>query len=147
MGRYIEWDDIIDRYPELNTVYGADEMAPTFINYAETFVDGMLASHFTPPFSNNNMTVRDLSIDNVYYRAGKFKLDNAAQVWSDMLVHVEMLKNGDAQMITDSGELISSRASQAVYSNTQSYHTAFGMDAVENWRIDEDQAIADSDKR
>lgn len=147
MGRYIEWDDVIDRYPELNTVSGADEMAPAFINYAESWVDGMLSSHFTPPFSNNNMVIRDIVIDNVYYRAGRFKLDNANQVWSDTLAYIEMLKSGDANMVTQSGDVLDTRASGAIYSSTQSYHSAFGMDDPIDWSIDTDQQDADKDSR
>jgi phage gp36-like protein len=147
MGRYIEWDDVVNRYPELDTVSGADEMGPTHIDHAESFIDSILSSHFTPPFSSNNMTVKDLSIDNVYYRAGKFKLDNAAQVWSDTLVFIEMLKNGQASMISDSGELLGIRATGAIYSNTQSYHSSFGMDDPICWAIDSDHQIADADAR
>ena len=147
MGKYIEWDDVIDRYPELNTVSGADEMGPTHIVHAEAFIESMLASNFTPPFSSNNMTIKDLCIDNVYYRAGRFKLNNAAQVWSDSLFFMEMLKSGEASMITTSGDVAGARSAGAVYSNTQSYHSAFGMDDVEDWSIDSDQIKADRDAR
>lgn len=143
MGRYIEWDDAIDRYPELNTLAGADELSSAYIVYAETFIDGMLASDFTPPFSNNNSTVRDLTIDNVYYRAGRFKTEDASRIWSESMQFIKMLKKGDAEMISTSGDLLGLRNTGTVFSTTQSYHSAFGMNPVEEQHIDEDQITAD----
>jgi len=147
MGRYINWGDVVDRYPVINTLGGSDEFEETHIQFAETFIDGLLASHFTPPFSDNNMTVRDLVIDNVFYRAGKFKLDNTEQVWSDTLYTIELLKKGASAMISTSGEVLSLRSTGAIYSSTQSYHSSFGIDDPINWSIDSDQQIADDDPR
>ena len=147
MGRYIEWDDVVSRYPALDTLGGSDEFETTHIQYAEVFIDGMLASHFTPPFSNNNMTVRDLVIDNVYYRAGKFKLDDAEQVWSDTLYTISLLKSGDSAMISTSGDMLGLRSGGAIYSSTQSYHSSFGIDDPIDWEIDSDKAQADIDAR
>jgi len=82
MGRYIDWNDVIDRYPTLNTLGGADELSSSYIVYSEAFVDGVLANHYTIPFSSNNMIIRDLCIDQVYWRAARFKLDDATGVKS-----------------------------------------------------------------
>jgi hypothetical protein len=147
MGRYINWDDVIDRYQELNTLGGADELSSSYIVYSEAYVDGILSTHFTPPFSDNNMIVRDLAIDVCYWRAARFKLDDAVEVKSSVFETVGLLKDGHINMYDEAGTLIPSIDKSFVWSNTQSYHTAFGMDAVTNWEIDEDQVIADEDKR
>lgn len=147
MGRYIDWEDVINRYPELNTLGGADELSSSYIVYSEAFVDGSLSTHFTPPFSNNNMIVRDLTIDMCYWRAARFKLDDAVQVKSSFFETIGLLKDGQINMFDEAGTLIPSLDKSFVYSNTQSYHSAFGMDPVEDWTIDEDQIIDDSDKR
>jgi hypothetical protein len=147
MGRYIHWDDVIDRYQELNTLGGADELSSSYIVYSEAYVDGILSTHFTPPFSDNNMIVRDLAIDVCYWRAARFKLDDAVEVKSSVFETVGLLKDGHINMYDEAGTLIPSIDKSFVWSNTQSYHTAFGMDAVTNWEIDEDQVIADEDKR
>jgi hypothetical protein len=47
MGRYIDWSDALDRYPELNTLGGADELSSSYIVYSEAFVDSVLKSHWT----------------------------------------------------------------------------------------------------
>jgi hypothetical protein len=50
-------------------------------------------------------------------------------------------------MISTSGEVIGLRSAGAIYSSTESYHSAFGMDDPICWAIDSDQQIADSDAR
>jgi len=138
MGRYIEWDDVIDRYPELNTLGGADQLSSAYIVYSEAFVDGVLGNHYTTPFSNNNMIVRDLAIDYCYWRAARFKFDDAVQVKSSFFEIVGMIKKGDVVMITDSGEIVNQIKKQlGIYSSTQSYHSSFGMLPVEDQHIDE----------
>ncbi len=146
MGRYIEWDDVIDRYPELNTLAGADEMSSAYIVYSEAFTDSMLANCYTVPFSNNNMTVRDLSIDCTYWRAARFKIEDAMQVGSAYFDTIEMLKKGTMVMIDTEGKIISGiRKEIGLVSTTQSYHSAFGMHPDIEWHIDEDNIIADRD--
>lgn len=148
MGRYIEWDDVVDRYPELNTLGGADELGPAYIDYAESFVDGLLSDKYTVPFSNNNMVIRDLAIDYVYYRAARFKFEDAASVQSAFFGVIAMIKNGDLNMVDTSGEVITGiEKIMGIYSTTESYHTAFGIDDPINWRISSDQMSDVQDSR
>lgn len=148
MGRYIEWDDVVDRYPELNSIGGADEFGPTYVDYAEAFVDGALSDKYTVPFSNNNMTIKDLCIDYCYWRAGRFKLADAADVQSAFFGTVKMIKDGFLNLINTSGEVISGAEKvMGIHSSTESYHTAFGIDDPINWRVDSDQIDAVQDSR
>jgi hypothetical protein len=51
-------------------------------------------------------------------------------------------------MIDETGaEIPGVNAGGAVYSNTQSYSTSFGMDDPINWDIDEDQIDDEATKR
>jgi len=147
MGRYIDWEDVIDRYPELNTLGGADQLSSAYIVYAESYVDAALSTHFTPPFSSNNMIIRDLSIDWCFWRAARFKLDDAIEVKSSFWETVGLLKDRQLNMYDDAGTLIPSLDKSFVVSNTNSYHTSFGMDDPINWKIDEDHADDDEGKR
>jgi phage gp36-like protein len=147
MGRYINWEDVIDRYQELNTLGGADQLSSAYIVYSEAYVDGILSTHFTPPFSSNNMIVRDLCIDWAYWRAARFKLEDAVSVKSSFFETVGFLKDGQVQMYDEAGTLIPSVEKSLAWSNTQSYHSAFGMDAIEHWKIDENQADDDEEER
>lgn len=147
MGKYIEWDDVVDRYPEIDSLSGSDELSPTYITYAEAYTEAALSGAFTPPFSSNNLTIRDLCIDCTYFRAGRGKLDNADAVKSDWFATIQMLTGGTMSMVTTSGAVILSDKSLGAYSSTQSYSTSFGFDAIEDWEIDCDHQQADYDAR
>jgi len=148
MGRYIDWEDVIDRYPVLNTVGGADEVSSTYIVYAEAMTEGLLASKYTVPFSNNNMTVKNLAIDYTYWMAARFKLEDAVAVYSSYYGTIRMLKKDQMEMILDDGTLVTgARKNSGIYSSTQSYHSALGIDDPINWRVDSDQMDASQDAR
>ena len=116
------------------------------IVYSEAFVDGVLANHYTIPFSNNNMIIRDLTIDYCYWRAARFKFEDATQVKSAFFDTVKMIKNGHVQMIDEAGNIIP-QVKQAVglFSNTMSYHSSFGMNDPIEWHIDESNITDDRD--
>lgn len=148
MGRYIDWSDIVDRYPEIETLGGAAEIGETHINYAEAFIDGMLSDRFTPPFSNNNMTIKDLSIDAVYWRAGRFKFEDAASIYSMTIQTISMLRKGELNMVDSGGNVLEvGEKTMGIYSSTESYHSAFGIDDPINWRIDSDYMSDVQDSR
>jgi len=148
MGRYIDWEDVIDRYPVLNTLGGSDEISSTYIVYAEAMTEGLLASKYTVPFSNNNMTVKDLSIDYAYWMAARFKLEDAVAVYSAYFGTIRMLKKDQMEMILTDGTLVTdARKNTGIYSTTQSYHSAFGIDEPDNWRVDSDQMSDAQDSR
>ena len=137
---------MIDRYPTLNTLGGSDELSSSYIVYAEAFVDGVLAQHYTIPFSNNNMIIRDLSIDYCYWRAARFKFEDAVEVKSAFFDTISMIKLGQVTMIDEAGTIIEQTKQQiGLTSTTQSYHSAFGMNDVVEWHISEQQIIDDRD--
>jgi hypothetical protein len=74
-------------------------------------------------------------------------LDDAIEVKSSFFETVGLLKNGHLQMYDEAGTLIPALDKSFAWSNTQSYHTAFGMDDPVRWRIDEDQQDDDEGKR
>ena len=148
MGRYIDWEDVIDRYPVLNTVGGADEVSSAYIVHAEAMTEGLLASKYTVPFSSNNMTVKNLAIDYTYWMAARFKLEDAVAVYSSYHGTIKMLKKDQMEMILTDGTLLSgARKNAGIYSSTQSYHPAFGIDDPIDWDVDPDQIEATRDKR
>jgi len=147
MGRYINWEDVIDRYPELNTLGGADTLSSAYIVYSEAFVDGILANHYTIPFSNNNMIIRDLSIDYTYWRAARFKFDDATSVKSAFFETIGMVKDGQVVMIDDTGAVIEQTKKKiGLYSSTESYHSSFGMRPDTEWHVDEDMISDERDR-
>jgi hypothetical protein len=148
MGRYIDWEDVIDRYPDLDTVGGADQISSTYIVYAETYLDSTLASHFATPFSQEIMLIKDMAIDYTYWRAGRFKLDNATEVGSSVVETINMLKNGQMILVdTDGNEIPAVQVVAGIYSTTQSYGPTFDMDDPLDWETDPDQVQDARDKR
>lgn len=148
MGRYCDWEDVIGRYPELSTIGDAGKVASSYIVYAESFVDGILRSHYATPFSESNMIVKDLCVDLVYWRAAGRKIEGSEAVWSGFYTTITLLKKGEMAMVDASGNVVPSLMAQpAAYSTTQSYHSAFGMDDPIDWSVDDDQIDADRDER
>jgi hypothetical protein len=149
MGRYIEWDDVVQRYPEIDTIGGSGVVSSTYIVYSEAFVDGYLkGTSYTPPFSSNNMTVKDLCIDYCYWRAARFKLEDAIEVKSAMFETLQLIKNNELMMINDDGSaVVAAEINPGIYSSTQSYHSSFGIDDPLDWRISSDHMSDAQDSR
>lgn len=129
MGRYINWDDVTDRYSVLTkgSYAGADEVDSAHVVYAENELDALLASAYTVPFSSNNMTAKDLSIDLTYCRVGNFKIKERKEFKEMIMDKINMLKNGEMSMITDSGDILATGGSTPVWSSTEDYHPVFGL--------------------
>lgn len=148
MGRYIDWDDVVDRYPSIDTIGGADTVSSTYVVYAESFLDSILSTHFATPFSQEVMMIKDLAIDCVFWRAAQFKLDNAIEVKSNFFETIKLLKDGQMIMVDVNGNEIEASASISGYwSSTQSYTPAFGMDDPVDWEVDPDWVQDDRDSR
>lgn len=148
MGRYVDWEDVIDRYPELNSIGGADQISSTYIVYAESYLDSILSTHYATPFSQEIMIVKDLAIDFTYWRAGRFKLENAVEVKSAFFETIDMLKSGQMIMVDNEGnEIPAASITGGIYATTQSYHSSFGFDDPVNWSPDSDYIDAIQDER
>lgn len=132
MGRYIEWDDVLNRYEALDSLADAN-MGSAYIAYGEALVEGALAPFYTVPFSDNNITVRDLAIDATFIKAGRLRDEDVTEIRSDFWSRIEMLRNGEMVMMTGSGSLLTKDNELGAWSNTRSYHTSFGLDDPINW--------------
>lgn len=135
MGRYIDWKDISNRYPNISDVGGANHVGSSYIGYVENRIDGLFADKFTVPFSSNNVTVKDLAIDMVYIKAGRHKVEQARELEKNLMQRIKDIKSGFESMITDSGTAIAT-AGEPVYSNTKDYHPTFGVSPAEYWSVD-----------
>ncbi len=149
MGRYINWSDVVARYPLVEDIGGAVEVDSVFIAYAEYHVDEMLGSKFTVPFSNNNATVRDLSIDVTYWKAGKLKIEEADKMEEQVMKRVNKLLSGETVMIVDGSSLTvqAPDIGDTIYSNTDEYHPVFGMSPTEYFQIDSEQIYDEEQRR
>ena len=123
-GRYITWDDVVNRFTSFSDIAGAVKAASHHLAYAENYIDGVLGTKFTVPFSNNNLTVRDLAIDVVQMRAIRSSgSDEYKTLRADVSSRLAALLAGLEVMVTSSGTV--SRPSAFAWSNTMDYHSVF----------------------
>lgn len=149
MGAIITWINATARYSELDklpngTVGGVQD---DLIAMAEAQVHGRLASRYTVPFSNNNLTARDLAIDVLFVQNVMAREPKKAAAISDSLdKRIAALLTGAAVMVVSSGTAIS-MVGETAWSNTMNYHPVFGMGHVAGMAVDSSQLIdEDSDR-
>lgn len=139
MGRYIAWSDVTARYARLTTLANSSAaLQDSFIQGAESEVDGRLARAFTPPFSDNNATVKDLAIDVTFLKTGVLNAEEYERMLTRIDKRFERLINGTEVMATTSGDLLAGDVAQA-WSNTQDFHPAFGYLEPQEQGFDQDQ--------
>lgn len=135
MSRYINYDDVVGRYPKGADVGSASHIESSHIRYAEAWVDGALASAFTAPFSDNNLTVKDLCIDHTYMNIIKFKdTEKAEIIMKNLDQRVQALLEGTAQMSIEGGELLGQDVVTA-WSETDGYPPTFGIGDVTDMQV------------
>ncbi|HEX7012328.1 MAG TPA: hypothetical protein VF161_06270 [Steroidobacteraceae bacterium] len=125
-GRYITWDDVVHRFTGFGDIAGAVKAASHYIAYAEAEIDAALGARFSVPFSNNNLTVRDLAIDMVYLRGIRGRSEEYKEIKADVSSRIAALLDGSMVMVTASAEVIQASNEQA-WSSTQDYHRVFAL--------------------
>lgn len=124
-GRYITWDDVVNRFVPFADVADAVKAASHYLSYAEAYIDGRLGAKFTTPFSNNNSTVRDLTIDVVYARSIRGSLNAEYKaIWAEVNSRLASLLMGESVMVADSGSVLQT-TNVSAWSNTSDYHPVF----------------------
>ena len=143
----INWGDVTARYPELASIRDATQADSGYVQYAIAELHARLASFFTVPFSDNNLTAKDMAIDLTFAKLYRFKdPDKSAAVNSYVSGFIDALIEGRASMLTTSGDIIDSIGG-AIYSTTQNYHPVFGMSNPRLWEVDSSQVIAEENAR
>jgi phage gp36-like protein len=69
MSRYIQFNDVSNKFPDFPRAGGTQETMVAFINAAEDEVDAALAGIYTVPFTPCPGMVLDLCKDLAYYKA------------------------------------------------------------------------------
>ena len=127
-GRYVDWNDIVSRFTDFADFGGAIKVASHYVAYSEAQIDSALGVKYTTPFSNNNLTIRDLTIDLAYARAIRGRSEEYKEIRADITSRIWALLNGQAVMVTTSGDVIRPPyAGGPAWSNTMDYHPVFGM--------------------
>jgi hypothetical protein len=146
MGRYVNSSDLFTRYPELIRVNSTTAVESAYVLYAENELDGLMASHFTVPFSSNNLTARDLANDFTYLKANNFKAEDRERFRTELYERVQRLKDGAERMVLSDSTTLES-VGETIYSTTQDYHPVFGLDRTESFVVDSSQIVNERSDR
>lgn len=129
MGRYIDWEDVADTYPEWTKSVSANSAGNLWIPRAEDEVDARLAPRYSVPFTPVPGVVRDLCIDLAYYKLA-FASEKGKALGEDLKARFEALLDG-SMMLTMSGNPLST--TDQPWGTHQNYPTQFGVDNPINW--------------
>jgi len=128
----VRWSDVIGRYKVLSTLGGDSEVGSAYIGPAIAEVEGRLSGAYTVPFSDNNVTARDLAIDLVYARAQMSRDGNISdRVFKNIDARIERLINGTMTMLTTSGDVLKSSGQGDAWSSTEDYPPTHGVSDIE----------------
>lgn len=139
MGRYITVANVNARYTRVASDIGSASINSDYIPYAEGSIEGMLSPKYSVPFSDNNVTVKDLCIDAAYARMIRFKDSEKSELIENYIEKkVTALLEGREEMITSSGDAIGMDIQNA-WSETQDYHPVFGKGDIIDFHADSSQ--------
>jgi phage gp36-like protein len=132
MSRYIDWQDVANRYADsAKSGGGAEEMKLSFINDAEDEVDARLANRYTVPFTPVPGVIAGLCIDLTYY---KMKIGTKGVEPLKKYIDQRFTDLNDGTMtLTLSGTALGS--SDRAWSTTQDFPSSFGVDPAERWTV------------
>ena len=147
----IIWDEVIVRYNVVSDYAASSIDQQTFVVYAESELNRRLSSCYDIPFSSNNITAKDLTIDIAFANTQKFK---DVEMYSTIMEHInditDKLCGGLASMIDDAGVAIlptGTSSSGKIYSSTKDYHPIFDMGDVIDQQVDTQQLTDDNDAK
>lgn len=142
----VTYDEILSRFSAVGD-YGNTVVTSHYLLYAENHVNGLLAGHFTVPFSSNNLTAKDLVIELTYLRCGDLKVGELEKRYDMFQRRIDALRNGDEVMMTSSGETMVAGGTLIPTSNTEDYTPVFGVSDTELSQVDPDQIEDEEDER
>ena len=140
----VTWEEVITRYPRLSSLTGgAEELESSYVLPAEGEVTSRLANKFTIPFSNNNVTAKDLVIDLIRIRGGSYKEKDREDMQERFDKRVERLLTGTDGMVTIVDSLFAvvfaGDGAPSIWSSTEDYPPTFGVGSVEDFLVSSEQ--------
>lgn len=127
----IDWSDITRRYPETAKFAEATQVDSSWVPFAIAELHARLSPGFTVPFSDNNMTAKDLAIDLTYAKMYRFKdVEKADSVMTYVGAQIDMLLVGRLQMITTSAGTLAATGGTITLTGADN-HPIFGIGPTE----------------
>lgn len=128
MGKYITINDVGSMFNRLDTV-DTTAINSYHIPYAEAYIEGALGNSFPIPFSSNNVTVKDLSLDMVYLRVSNLNFEDRTAKLKEINDRLQRIRDGIEAMVTTDGTPLQ-MIGDAVFSNTMTKNPTFGMSNI-----------------
>ena len=138
MGNYVNWDDVVGRYPKTSNVSDSDEMTDSFITGIEAFMDGYLAKVFDVPVSGEPPLLKEIATDLVYSKIALHKDKAVPELRERTIQTLKDIIDGTMLLVDSAGDTIT-QVGQAVWINTDGYHSAFSMLGTPEDFVDPDQ--------
>ena len=136
---YATYTEFQERYP---TKLTEAEVTSHFLHHASVRLETMLAPYFTLPFSANNLTAKDITLDLAYLLILQRSKDprDAESLSQGIKGRIEGLRNGTEAMTTTSGDTVYSNTGLGeIWSTTQDFKPIFDMRESAEQRVDPDR--------
>lgn len=147
MGRYATADEVIARFPTADNI-GVTSIESHYLCFAENEVDSLLGQKFTLPFSNDNLTVKDLSIEFCILRLNMQSRPSDIERRKEILMkRIQSLIEGKSAMVLADGSTLVQSVGGTVYSTTSGYTPIFGFGDTEDFEADHDLVDDEQDER
>lgn len=150
MTTYATWNQLVERYPSMEKIGGSAEVNSAWIHAAERELESVLGNNYTVPFSSNNYTATDLSIELTYIRY----YESVNPDWAEKKIEhfekrIEALIAGTMVMMTTSGGSVtlSSGPGGAFMSTTEAYHPTFGVGDILDMAVSSGQLTDEESAR
>lgn len=128
---YIDWARVAGKYPDIAPKFDSSQANSYWIPASQNEVDARLAIRYSVPFSPCPEMIADLVVDLTYYKM-TYRNENQEALKKYIDERFTGLLNGTIALVTSAG-VITDTSNFAWSSN--SYHTSFGPDGPENWRV------------
>lgn len=146
MANYANWGDIVNKYPHAGRGLGADEVSSVHLLYASAELDGLLGGRYTTPFSSNNITAKELTVDLAFLKLKVLKDKDAEALRKEVDARIARLMKGEEVMVLVDGTLIPGDLSTA-WSSTMTYNPTFGLGDIEDFVGDSSQLVDEESAR
>jgi hypothetical protein len=139
MSRYINWQDVANRYPKVADKVGAGSAeAEGYIQGAEGEVDAALVDKYGAPFipgsSNVPYLVRDICVDLAYWKAMGWQNEKLGPIQKAYIdARLKQFMDGTILLTDVNGTIYQGPPFAAATSDGT--RSSFGVDAPENWTV------------
>jgi hypothetical protein len=147
MGRFIDWSNVVAKYPDVSKLNGASELEDAYIPDAENFIQGSLAAKYSNEVLLQSQLVKGLMVDQVYRDIQLTRQPKKAEALGKAIAKtVDNILNKKVVLVSSSGEILSHDRSP-IWSSTENYTPVFGMSDYEDSFIDPDQLESELDSK